>query len=231
RMVGAVYFGTLIPLLFLVVVIRGEYRKLILFFAWGLTSAIIIYGINILIDTYFVLNETLFLSQLIPLMEEFLKIIPVFFLIKKKGKVYRYNIVRFAMASGIGFSILENYLYLSISASSGMGGSVVFIITRSLTASLMHGSTTALIGYAIQIMHNYNFFSFFLSLGMYLLAVSIHSIYNLLGLTKGLQVIAILIPVFLFMLEYYLFNFFGRKGVGQKGLKIPVETEMKGSTK
>ena len=135
------------------------------------------------------------------------------------------------MASGIGFSILENYLYLSITASSGLGGSIIFIITRSLTASLMHGSTTALIGYAIQIMHNYNFFSFFLSSGMYLLAVSIHSIYNLLGLTKGLQVIAILIPVFVFMLEYYLFNFFGRKGVGQSGLKIPVKSEMKGSTK
>lgn len=230
-MVEAVYFGTLIPLLFLVLVIQGEYRKLILFFTWGLTSAIIIYLINTLIDTYFVVNETLLLSQLIPLMEEFLKILPVFFLIKKKGKAYRYNIVRFAMASGIGFSILENYLYLSISASSGLGGSILFIITRSLTASLMHGSTTALIGYAIQIMHNYKFFSLFLSIGMYVLAASIHSIYNLLGLTKGLQVIVILIPVFLFMLEYYLFNFFGRKGVRWREPRAAVKSEMKGSTK
>ena len=42
-MVEAVYFGTLIPLLFLIIVIQGEYRKLILFLAWGLTSAILIY--------------------------------------------------------------------------------------------------------------------------------------------------------------------------------------------
>ena len=230
-MVEAVYFGTLIPLLFLVIVIQGEYRKLILFFAWGLTSAIIIYLVNILIDTYFVLDETLLLSQIIPLMEEFLKILPVFFLIRKKGKAYRYNIVRFAMASGIGFSILENYLYLSISASSGLGGSIVFIITRSLTASLLHGSTTALIGYAVQIMHNYNFFSFFLALGMYILAASIHSIYNVLGLIKGLQVIAILIPIFLFMFDFYLFNFFGRKGARQNRVEIPAKPEMKGSTK
>ncbi len=230
-MVEAVYFGTLIPLLFLVVVIHGEYRKLILFFVWGLTSAIIIYLINTLIDIYIVPDETLLLTQIIPLMEEFLKIFPIFFLIRKKGKVYRYNIIRFAMASGIGFSILENYLYLSISAFPGVRGSIVFIITRSLTASLLHGSTTALIGYAVQIMHNYNFFSFFLLLGIYLLAVSIHSTYNLLGLTKGLQVAAILIPIVLFMLEYYLFNFFGRKGVRQNSLSIPVKSEIKGGIK
>jgi len=102
-MVEAVYFGTLIPLLFLVLVIRGEYRKLILFFAWGLTSAIIIYLINTLIDTYFVPDETLLLSQMIPFMEEFLKIIPVFFLIKKKGKAYRYNIVRYSGKLSLSF--------------------------------------------------------------------------------------------------------------------------------
>lgn len=215
-MIEAVYIGTLIPLLFLIAVIKGEYRRLMLFFAWGLTSAIIVYLINILIDTYLILDQTFFLSQLIPLMEEFIKAFPVLFLIKGKKKASQFNVIRFAMAAGIGFSILENYLYLSITVSTGLAGSIFFIITRSLTACVLHGSMTALIGFAVQVMHDTGYFSFSLLAGMFLFAASIHSIYNLLGLTEGLQVIEILIPVALFLLEYYLFNFFGRKRVGQK---------------
>ncbi len=212
-MIEAVYFGTLIPLLFLVVVIKGEYRRLILFFAWGLTSAILVYLINILIDNNFVLDQTFHLTQLIPAIEELIKIFPLLFMLRKGKKASQFSIVRLAMASGIGFSILENYLYLSMTASSGLADSIFFIITRSLTACVLHGSMTALIGWAIQVMRNRGFFSFGFLAGMYLLAVAVHSLYNTLGLMENLQVVGILIPLFLFTVEYYLFNFFGRKRI------------------
>ncbi|MBI9108051.1 MAG: PrsW family intramembrane metalloprotease [Spirochaetales bacterium] len=212
-MIEAVYFGTLIPLLFLIIVIKGEYRRLILFFAWGMTSAILVYLINILLDTHFVIGQTFFLTQLIPAMEELIKVFPLLFMLRVGKKATEFSIIRLAMASGIGFSILENYLYLSITASSGLANSIFFIITRSLTACVLHGSMTALIGWAIQIMRNRGFFSFGLLSGMYLLAVAIHSLYNSLGLMGNLQVVGILIPLFLFTVEYYLFNFFGRKRI------------------
>jgi RsiW-degrading membrane proteinase PrsW (M82 family) len=120
------------------------------------------------------------------------------------------------MAAGIGFSILENYLYLSITSASGLADSIFFIITRSLTACLLHGSMTALIGWAVQLMHNRQFFSFGLLAGMYFTAAAVHSLYNALGLIENLQVIGILIPVILFLLEYYLLNFFGRKRIINK---------------
>ncbi|MBN2658860.1 MAG: PrsW family intramembrane metalloprotease [Spirochaetales bacterium] len=210
-MIEAVYFGTLIPLLFLVIVIKGEHRNLILFFTWGLTSAIIVYLINLLIDRYFLLDQTIFLTQIIPVMEELIKIFPLLFLVKGRRKIGKSSIVIYAMASGIGFSILENYLYLTISASSGLGDSLLFIITRSLTACLLHGTMTALIGYSIQLMRNRGFFSYGLLAGLFLFSASIHSLYNILGLTDGWQVYGILIPLLMFMAEYYLLNLFGRK--------------------
>ena len=216
-MIEAVYFGTLIPLLFLIVVIKGEYRRLILFFAWGLTSAILVYLINILLDTHLLLEQTFFLTQLIPAVEELIKVFPLLFLLKSSKRTSQFSIVRLAMAAGIGLSILENYLYLSMTSSSGMANSIFFIITRSLTACVLHGSLTALIGWAIQVMRNRRFFSLGFLLGMYLLAVSIHSLYNALGLLENLRVVGILIPLFLFTAEYYFFNFYGRKIVRKTG--------------
>lgn len=212
-MIEAVYFGTLIPLLFLVVVIKGEYRRLMLFFVWGLTSAILIYLTNILIESYLEIEQTVLLTQIIPAMEEFLKMLPLLFLIKSNKQAGQFSILRLAMASGIGFSILENYLYLSITASSGLADSIFFIITRSITACLLHGSMTAIIGWAIQLMRNSGIFSFSLLAGMYLAALGIHSLYNSLGLSENLQVIGFLMPPALFLIEHYLLNFFGRKRI------------------
>jgi RsiW-degrading membrane proteinase PrsW (M82 family) len=215
-MIEAVYFGTLIPLLFLIVVIKGEYRRLILFFAWGLTSAMLVYLINIAIDNYLELEQRFFLTQVVPLIEEFMKVLPVMVLISRKHKTTQLNIVRFAMAAGIGFAILENYLYLSFMVESGLATSIVFIITRSLSASLLHGCLTALIGYALGIMKARQFFSISLLLGMFLLAATIHSPYNYLGLSENLKVFGILIPLLVFLLELYLFNFFGHRRVARR---------------
>jgi RsiW-degrading membrane proteinase PrsW (M82 family) len=212
-MVEAVYFGTLIPLLFLVIVIKGEYRRLILFFSWGLTSAILVYLINLLIDTYYPVYNMIMLTQVIPVIEEFIKVLPVLFLLRGKKKAPAYSIVRLAMAVGIGFSILENYLYLSITSSSGLSASIFFIITRSLTACVLHGTMTSLTGYAVQVIRDAGKFSIGLLAGMFILSCVIHSIYNLAGLTERLQFLGIVIPVFLFLVEFYLFNLFGRKRV------------------
>lgn len=213
-MIEAVYFGTLIPLIFLIIVIKGEYRKLVLFFAWGLTSAIIVYFINSIIDTYWTINQTVFLSQLIPTMEELIKVFPILFFIRGKKQAASFSIVRLAMAAGIGFSILENYLYISMVSSSGLAHSIFFVITRSITACVLHGSMTALIGYAVQIMRDAGYFSLVLLAGMFIFSSTIHSIYNLFGLTEGFLVIGILVPISIFLLEYFQFNIFGRKRVG-----------------
>jgi RsiW-degrading membrane proteinase PrsW (M82 family) len=215
-MIEAVYFGTLIPLLFLVIVVKGEYRRLMLFFVWGMTSAILVYLVNTLLERFFTFDQTFFLTQIIPALEELIKMLPLLFLLKSKKRTGQFNIIRLAMAAGIGFSILENYLYLSITSASGLADSIFFIITRSLTACLLHGSMTALIGWAVQLMHNRQFFSFGLLAGMYFTAAAVHSLYNALGLIENLQVIGILIPVILFLLEYYLLNFFGRKRIINK---------------
>jgi len=209
--IEAVYFGNLIPLIFLIVVIKGEYRKLLLFFTWGLTSAILIYAINLLIDRFFPVDETVFIIQLIPFMEELIKILPILFLLKNKRAVYKFNIIRFAMAAGIGFSILENYLYLSMLPMSPAGGTILFIILRSTTACLLHGATSSLIGFSLQLMHNYSFFSFSLFIGTYLLSGTIHSLYNFFGLMTEYQLFIIILPTALFLIEIYIFNFFGRK--------------------
>lgn len=210
-MVEAVYIGTLLPLLFLIITIKGENRRLIQFFAWGLTSALIAYYLNNFIMAAFRLSQATLTIQVAPAIEETLKAAAVFIYLLRKKKTGLYEITRTALAIGIGFSILENYYYLSLMTGTAGQARIFFMIIRSLSACLLHGSVTALVGYGIRTFVNYRYFSLLLTPGLLGLAIVLHSLFNLFAGTENLQVVCLLVPGVLFTLEFFFFNFFGRK--------------------
>jgi RsiW-degrading membrane proteinase PrsW (M82 family) len=211
-MVEAVFFSVAFPLVFLAIILKSEGRRPILFLLWGITSAWFGYYANTFIFERLGMEKAAFSTRIVPLVEELLKALPLlYFLFQKKEGRGNYSIVRYALAAGIGFSILENYYYLTSYLQSGVSGVLAFIIVRSLSAALLHGVLAALTGYAVQQMILYGFFSLSLLAGSYGIAVLIHSVYNLLAQTPELQMSCILIPAALFLLEILGWNLFGLK--------------------
>jgi len=211
-MVEAVFFSVAFPLLFLALILKSEGRRLILFLLWGIVSAWFGYYANSFIFERMGMDKALFSTRIVPFVEELLKALPLaYFLFRKKEGRGNYAIVRCALAAGIGFSILENYYYLTAYLQSGVSGVLAFVIVRSLSAALLHGVLTALIGYAVQQMILYGFFSLSLLAGSYCLAATIHSVYNLFAQTPSLKMSCIFVPATLFILEILGLNLFGLK--------------------
>jgi len=210
-----VYLSYVVPLAFLILVIKGEGRGVIVSFAFGMSSALAVYGLTGFLDEA-VIPLTIQLGYVIPALEELVKMLPLVYLLYKANKSSKYSIVRYALAIGIGFSILENYMYLSMAEEAGSASTLAFTLLRSLTASLLHGSTTALAGFCFQLMHNASRYSPALALGIWLGGSAVHSLYNVLLMSERYGAWAIVLPVVMFGFVMYGINGFGVVTVSRK---------------
>ena len=217
-MIVQVYLSFVVPLAFLLLVISGEGRGVIASFAFGMSAALAVYGLTGFIGEDLV-PLPLQLAFVIPAIEEAAKVLPLVYLLLRSKKTGKYSLVRYAMAIGIGFSILENYMYLTMAAGSGASSTIVFTLLRSLTASLLHGSTTALSGFCFQLMLNRSRFSSTLALGTLLGGCAVHSLYNALLLNAENGAWAIVLPIASFGFVLFGVNGFGIVGAPRKRRK------------
>jgi len=197
-MTGALYLGTLIPLLFLVLFIKGENRILLLFLIWGLTAVLPAIFFNQWCEEYFTLGQEDLLVFFGPVVEEFLKAIPLFITLFSIKKLKGTLILFCAMAAGIGFSIHENFMYL-LAFDTGDFLVIVLSILRSFSTALLHGSTVVIISFAFFVSKQSGRIFVSLITGSFVLAVIIHGLYNYLVAVKALAGLAFLIPVGLFL--------------------------------
>jgi RsiW-degrading membrane proteinase PrsW (M82 family) len=103
----------------------------------------------------------------------------------------------YALASGIGFSIIENWILFS---PETMGFFALLI--RSFSTSLMHGCTCGVIGYGVILIKDVNRKAVpALLLGFFMVAVIIHAFYNLNALYFGVAGILadLVLPILLFL--------------------------------
>lgn len=116
-----------------------------LFYSWGLVAFIISFALNGWLASHFRLTFEQLTVTWAPLIEELFKSLPLLYFLFK-SRTTHYSIIYFAMASGIGFSIQENFIYL-INLLGTDGSLPFYMIIRSLTTRLMHGMATAILGY------------------------------------------------------------------------------------
>ena len=204
----ALLIGFIVPLLFLIIVLKNEIRQLILFFAWGFMATMLAY---ILLKIKINPAEFRIIYQVS--IEELLKALPLFILLFRKNKFSQFSIEKFAFASGIGFSIYENFFYV-LKHLDINNPILLFIIifTRGFSTALTHGITTSIIGFGIYLCKKLECISIFILCGTFIFAVQIHLLYNLLLSLSGnvyMAYLVFLIPIIMFCLEYFVFNFFG----------------------
>ncbi len=201
------YLAASLPLFFLLVFLEGGQRRVLAFLAWGLTAAVIAYYVNY--NLYQVLGSTLVAPgvTLAPIVEEFLKALPLFVLLLAFGRRYSKELLVLAMASGFGFAILENYVFVTHFALEG-AGAVAYAVMRGITTSVMHGCMTAIIGYGIFLTYGFSRRSLpSILFGLYTVAVMIHALYNLLIEHTGVgRLLAIDLPLLLFVLLLVAYN-------------------------
>ena len=201
------YLAASLPLFFLLLFLEGGQRRVLAFLVWGLTAAVISYYVNYNLYLAFASSAVVPEVTMAPIVEEFLKALPLFVLLLVFGRRYSKELLVLAMASGFGFAILENYVFVSHFALEGPGA-IAYAVTRGITTSVMHGCMTAIIGYGIFLTYGFSRRSLpSILFGLYTVAVMLHGLYNLLvGHTGVGRLLAIDLPLLLFVLLLVAYN-------------------------
>lgn len=170
------YAAYLLPLLFLVFFIGRINTQVILFFVWGIICAVPVYFLEPVLFSAAASEMPAVLVPLTisPIIEEFFKALPLLCLALPAVRLHDRDIFLYALASGIGFSIIETGLVVS--------PNLLLVLTHSFSTALMHACTCGIIGYGIVIAGHFDRRAYpALLLGFYTLAVTIHAFYNLMG--------------------------------------------------
>jgi RsiW-degrading membrane proteinase PrsW (M82 family) len=143
--------ATLIPLI-VVYVIRtldlyqmGSFGNVLVSFFWGCAAVGLAFYVNNYINFHFFSNESTIIRFVAPVTEEILKALVLIFLVRRASFTYFVDGAIYGFAAGMGFAIVENYLYLHYNP----GGSMGTAISRVIYANLVHASATALVGVSL----------------------------------------------------------------------------------
>jgi RsiW-degrading membrane proteinase PrsW (M82 family) len=142
---------SLIPVfLFLILLLYFDSLKLVsktlllVFLAWGFTSA----GIGFFSNTFLIgqldLSFNTYSGFISPVVEEVLKCSMLWLLIKRNKVGFMIDGAIYGFAVGATFSFAENLFYLSQFA--GADSNLMIWVTRGFGTAIMHGGTTAIFG-------------------------------------------------------------------------------------
>jgi len=193
QLIGA-FIAMAIPLIFVVLMLdKGDSRRIILYFCWGLFAGVLAFNLNNAISAGQAERLTLSIA---PMIEEICKAAPVLlFLNTKKYPQITRLIIFCAMASGIGFSIQETLYVFAVSPHTI--GDLLTILFRSLTTALMHGMTTAAFGIGLMVTQKLKLARIPVIFGLFALCAVIHALFNLL-LQTNFAAIAVIMPFVMF---------------------------------
>ena len=121
-----------------------RFRYILLALVWGGISLELAYLVNHPLKLIFGLPFVA--TRTGPSGEEIFKSLVLLYLVRRGAMTSFLDGAVYGFASGIGFAIVENMLYLSrVDADTG----VVIGMSRAFMASVLHGSTTAIVGMAV----------------------------------------------------------------------------------
>jgi RsiW-degrading membrane proteinase PrsW (M82 family) len=146
----SILIASVIPLVFLYLVKRLNFfethrvRLILLALVWGAISVELSYQVDHPIRL--VLGMPFVATHTAPIVEEIFKSLVLLYLVRRADTTFFVDGAVYGFASGIGFAIAENMLYLS---RVDMDTGLVLGTTRAFISSVMHGSTSAIVGMAV----------------------------------------------------------------------------------
>ncbi|MDR0911659.1 MAG: PrsW family intramembrane metalloprotease [Methanobrevibacter sp.] len=200
----------LIPFIFLISLIDDKRMKLLFcFFCWGSVAGILALTLNDTIMAFHgATTATPQMVTTVAIVEEFLKALPLLlFLFSTKFRKLDRLVILCAVAIGFGFSIEETIYYFLGSGDLTGIGSIILVIVRSLSTSLMHAMTTGVVGLGLFVMQKYRNIGLPLFYGLISISITIHGIFNLF-LANNQILIGLIIPISMYFIGMlFLMNF------------------------
>lgn len=169
-----------LPICFLALFIGTIGKKSLLYLLWGFIASIpVIILVPHLVSSFpEIVSPEVSIS---PVLEEFFKALPIIIPAVLGSRNSNRDLLVYAMAAGIGFSIVENWMLFG-----GENLGFFAILIRSFSTSLMHGCTCGIIGYGVILIRDFHEKALpTLLLGFYMVAVLIHAFYNLNAMYLG----------------------------------------------
>lgn len=209
----ALVLALLLPLLLTTVLIKDRRtRVLILFLAWGSVAGLLSFYVNLWIIGMSESELQEAAVQVGPLVEEFFKALPLLCVFASASAARKEkDSVLMGTFSGIGFSIVENYYYLTIASDFSPVSLAAFMVTRSLSTTIMHGLSTGLVGFAVYYASNKGHGQYgapwMFVIVAFSCSVMFHSLFNLyVQLALFGSLIAVSGALLMYLLSYVLFE-------------------------
>ena len=188
-LIYVLFVAIFVPILLMTCLVEKKARHPLIFVLIGIFLSVFASEINAYLRN--ILSMTPFEITIVvtPISEEILKAFPILFfasiLAPKKEAVFTA-----AMATGIGFAVLENAFYMLNDASFNM----IDAIVRAFGAGLMHGMCTLLVGVGVLFVKKKQKLFVVGTFAMLSTAITYHGIYNML-VQSDYQIIGYLLPI------------------------------------
>ena len=192
------FIGIAAPLAMMLLLCRGDTRRLLLFLLFGMTVCYGCSWVNAFTRLALGLDADVASVGLGPMVEELAKAVPVLiyaFLFKPA----RRTLLECSAMVGVGFALLENASYF-------LGGvSLLFALGRGFGAGMMHCVCTITVGYGISFVHVRRKLFYTGTVGLLSAAIIYHSVYNTL-VNSDYQMYGLFLPLITFFLVLLLLD-------------------------
>jgi RsiW-degrading membrane proteinase PrsW (M82 family) len=226
QLVLAVLIAAGIPLIFLVIIYALDlyasrtFRLVLACFAWGAIGGV---GLAYLAQKYISvpllyawgLRYFFLYVAFAPIVEEIAKSLSILYVARRPEFTYFVDGAIYGFASGIGFSIVENYLYIQQNPRQG----ITIALVRAFSVCLMHGTAAGLVGAAVgRFRFRRGTSRGLASLSGWVAAVLLHALFN--GISQSYSVSENLVTPLLVgigMMGVALIGFFINRGLKEQG--------------
>ena len=188
------FISIFFPLFLMMLLVEEKARLPIVFVLMGIFVSVFVSEVNGVLLNVLDISRYDATISLAPVTEELLKAFPVLFyaivVSDKKEKLFTAS-----MATGIGFAILENAYYLIVNYETF---SFVSALIRGFCTGLMHGMCTLIVGWGISFIRKRRKL---FAVGVFALlsvAITYHSIFNMLIQSKH-PLVGALLPIVTYM--------------------------------
>lgn len=182
------FISIFFPLLLMMLLVEKQARLPIIFVMIGIFTSVFASEVNGVLLHALDMTKYQATISLTPITEEILKALPILFfgtMISDR----REKIFTAAMATGIGFAILENAYYLLTNIENF---SFLSAVVRGFGTGLMHGMCTLIIGFGISFVRKKRKIFAVGTFALLTTAITYHAIFNLLIQSKYPAIGAIL---------------------------------------
>ena len=189
NLVYILFISVFVPIFLMALLIEKRARLPISFVLVGIFISVFAAEINGILRSLLLMNAFEFTIIVTPITEEILKALPILIyatMVSDKKE----TLFTAAMATGIGFAVLENAYYLLNYSSFHM----IEAIIRAFGAGLMHGMCTLLVGVGISFAKKRRKIFAVGIFALLSLAITYHGIYNML-VQSEYQVVGVLLPI------------------------------------